>query len=571
MVTSGVTLRYARATSMALVALLVLVVSVAPVLGAQQGAAAVAAATAAPQTTALTATALDLGGALVANGEAERYLRVLQLLGVVPQHPVGIRPWTRHELRTLTPTAEHPWAARFARPDSGKWRARFILLRPGARVTWNSSAAEGNDPIWFGRGATVDASAGVRFTLGPLDVQLAPTVSWAQNQGFDLAPNTMPGAGALRDARFPGNIDAPQRFGTVAFTRVDAGNSRVAVDTRFVSIGFSTEPLAWGPARDEPLVVGPNGGGFTHFFLGTGEPLPVGVGHVHLKMLAGRLEQSQWSPEQSGDRSRFGSGLVVTFVPRGVRGLEMGAVRFEHRTWSPGTATVRNALRPFTGILSDQTNSLNTGSENGYAAVFARWAVAPAGVEVYGEYGREDYAGNSRWLLLKPDDLGNLLLGVQRVMRRAGGGLRVVRVELVNGELSSNERGQRGFGAPMPPYLHSGGVLQGHTVNGRFLGSATAYGGAGWRVATDAYTPRGRRSVVVERALLRDWLPVAATAAGRSPEVRYTVRAEWLRFGARAQSRELGGTAGVSYTLNRNTVTRDDMVNVQVGVRWRGW
>jgi hypothetical protein len=544
MVTSGVNLRHARVT------LLTLLLSVAPALWAQQ------------------ATGLDLGGGIVANGEAERYLRVLQLLGEVPQHPVGIRPWTRHELRALTPTADHPWAARFAKPDSGQTRAQFTVLRPGARVTWNSTMPEGNDPVWFGRGVTVDASAGVRFTWGPLDVQLAPTVAWAQNQAFALAPNGLTGEGALRDARFPGNIDAPQRFGTTAYSRVDAGNSRIALETRIVSIGFSTAPLAWGPARDEPLVVGPNGGGFAHVYVGTGEPLFIGVGRVHLKLLAGRLEQSQWSPVQSGDRSRFGAAVVGTFEPRGVRGLELGAVRFEHLIWRPGTATLRNALFPFTGVLSNQTNNLNSTANNGYASVFARWAVAPTGFEVYGEYGREDYAGNTRWLLLKPDDLGNLLLGVQRASRQPGGKLRVVRMELVNAELSSNERGQRGFATPIPPYTHSS-VYQGHTVNGRFLGSATAYGGAGWRVAIDTYTSQGRRSVVIERQLLKDWLPVAPSAAGSSPEVRYGARYEWLHF--LAGSRELGGSAGLSYTLNRNTVSHDDVVNLQASLQWRGW
>ena len=189
---------------------------------------------------------------------------------------------------------------------------------------------------------------------------------------------------------------------------------------------------------------------------------------------------------------------------------------------------------------------MNTGGENGYASVFVRWAAAPAGFEVYGEYGREDYAGNTRWLLQKPDDLGNLLLGFQKAWRLSANVVRVLRAELVNAELSSNERGQRGFETPQPPYLHSSPVAQGHTVNGLFLGSATAYGGAGWRLATDSYTAQGRRSVVVERRLLKDWLPVAPTAAGRAPEVQYGTRYEALRFGKKG--RELSASAGLSDT-----------------------
>ncbi len=517
------------------------------------------------------ATGLDLGGDLVANGEAERYLRVMQLLGEVPQHPVGIRPWTRYEVRGLVPTKEHPWAARFSR-DSAKNRQRTLtILRPSVGARWNSTrpdaASEGG--VWFGRGVTIDGSAGVRFTAGVLDVQVAPMMFWAQNAGFTLAPNGLSGEGAFRDARFPEEIDAPQRFGTSGYGRVDAGNSRIAIETRIAAAGFSTAPMSWGPARDEPLVVGPNGGGFAHLFVGSGEPWPVYVGKVHWKVLAGRLEQSEWSPEEVGDRSRFASATVVTFEPRGVRGLELGVVRFQHRPWYPGVATFSNAMRPFTGILSDPGRFVNTGGENGYASLFFRWAVAPAGFELYGEYGREDYAGNTRWLLQKPDDLGNLLLGFQKAWRSSPSAIGVLRAELVNAELSSNERGQRGFSIPIPPYLHSGTVRQGHTVNGLFLGSATAYGGAGWRVATDQYTAHGRRSVIVERRLLKDWLPVPATTAGRSPEVQYNARYEVIRFGKRG--RELEASAGLGYTLNRNTVPHDDALNVQASIRWRGW
>jgi hypothetical protein len=525
----------------------------------------------APECIAQGATALDLGGGVVANGEAERYLRVLQLLGEVPQHPVGIRPWTRHEMRGLVPAKDHPWTTRFARGVAGGKQPTFTILRPSAGARWNSTrpdaASEGG--VWFGRGVSVDGSAGVRFTAGILDVQLAPTLFWAQNQAFTVAPNGLIGSGALRDARYPEYIDAPQRFGTSGYGRVDGGNSRVAVETRIASVGFATAPMAWGPARDEPLVVGPNGGGFAHFFVGSGEPWPVYIGKVHWKLLAGRLEQSAWSPEDSGNRSRFASATVITFEPRGVRGLELGLVRFQHRPWYPGVATFSNAMRPFTGILSDPGRYVNTGGENGYASLFFRWAAAPAGFELFGEYGREDYAGNTRWLLQKPDDLGNLLLGFQKAWRSSSNAIRVLRAEVVNAELSSNERGQRGFGAPIPPYLHGGTVRQGHTVNGLFLGSATAYGGAGWRVATDRYTPQGRRSVVVERRLLKDWLPVPATAEGRAPEVQYNARYEMLRFGRKG--REVEAAAGLGYTLNRNTVPHDDALNVQASIRWRGW
>lgn len=523
-----------------------------------------------PVVSAQDASGLDLGGGLVANGEAERYLRVLQLLGAVPEHPVGIRPWNREEARGLTPTGVHPWAsrfaARFAARDGRSSDSGLTVLRAGARLTYNSGLPGGDGAVWFGRGLTVDVSGGVRYVRGALDVQFAPLAFVAQNQAFALAPNGLAGAGALRDARFPGVIDYPQRMGTGAYARFDLGDTRISVDTRAASVGFSSAPLAFGPARDEPLTLGPNGGGFPHLYVGSGEPWPIGIGSLHVKLIAGRLEQSRWSPATAADASRFLSAFVATFTPRGVPGLELGVVRTEDLIWRD--ATWQSVFRPLTGIVSNPVSgNANPAGEDGYASVFARWAIAPAGFEVYAEYGREDFSADVRTLIIKPDDLGNLLLGMQRAIR-SDRAVRVFRLELVNGELSSNERGQRGFAIPEPPYIHSQ-VLQGQTVNGRILGSETAYGGAGWRFATDEYTAEGRRTYTFERRLLMDWLPVPAGPAGRSPEVRYSVGMDVLRF--RDRLTEIGAGAGVSYTLNQNTVRGHDAIGLQASVHWRGW
>ncbi len=474
---------------------------------------------------------LDLGSDLIANGEGERYLRVLQLLGKVPMHPVGIRPWSAAQARVLRPRGEHPWTDRFTDTTARNFR----LLRTSMGATWNSSfpQGEGEGPVWLGRGVTVQGRGGVRVAWGALSAQLAPIAFVAQNQGFATIPNGLSADGAFRDARFPGTIDAPQRFGNAPYGRIDAGYSEIAIEPRWMRAGFSTMPLAWGPARDEPLVLGPGAGGFPHLFLGTSRPIPLWIGELHVALISGRLEQSRWSPATSGDRSRMASSAAASFVPRGVPGLELGFVRFEHRLWRAGTtATLAHALRPLGGILSDPRRNLN-GDENGYASVFGRWAIAPAGFEVYAEYGREDYAGNLRWLVQKPDDLGNLLLGVQRAMWRGRSVVDVLRLELVNAETSSNERGQRGLTAPIPPYTHTGSP-QGHTLNGQFLGSATAYGGAGWLAGFDRYSDTGRRTIQLTRTLIYDWLPAAGPGRSADPEVRYVAGVDGRWFTARA-------------------------------------
>jgi hypothetical protein len=245
----------------------------------------------------------------------------------------------------------------------------------------------------------------------------------------------------------------------------------------------------------------------------------------------------------------------------------LGFVRTAMLIWHD--ATWRSVFRPLSGVINNPVGgTANLDAEHQYASAFLRWALAPNGFEVYAEYGKQDFIGSLRALELKPDDLGNLLLGVQRAFRSSRG-VRVYRVELVNAELSANERGQRGFTQPLLPYVHNGDPAQGETVNGLLLGSETAEGGAGWRIATDEYTAKGRLTWSLERRLVMDWLPVTPPAQGFAPEVRYTLGLDVMRF--RGRLSEIGASVGLSYTFNRNTVQGQDAVGLQTSVRWRGF
>ncbi len=273
-----------------------------------------------------------------------------------------------------------------------------------------------------------------------------------------------------------------------------------------------------------------------------------------------------------GTRKRLGSGIVVVAEPRGAPGLEIGLARFIHRPWGDFSA---NALsRPFSGVIITNTNgSLNQAAENQTASIFARWAVPRAKSEFYGEFYKEDYPGGFHQaagnLVEQPDDLASFALGFQRLLISDARVIRVLRGELVNGQSSHQERLERGFTSPDPPYIH-GVELQGHTLNGLILGSPEAYGGAAWRLGIDEFTSRGRRSVSLERSLRLDWLPTepAAAAGVVHPDVIYAIRAEVLSFRG---PRTVGVTLIPAVDLNRNLVAHHDVLNVTAAVSMRGW
>ncbi len=506
---------------------------------------------------------LDLGGDLQVGGEAERYFRVLEISGDMPRIAWTIQPLARSTAAPLAPPDSHPWAVRFGlgRPlPAASW------LRPEIRTILNSTfpVQERVGPVWAGRGATVAVQGGGRAQWGRLSVQLAPIAFIAQNASFPLASNGQAGDLGFGDARFPTTIDFPQRFGDRPHGRIDLGTSFVSLALPGLSLGVSNAPQRWGPSVEYPLILGPGGGGFPHYFIGTGKPIDLWIAALSARLIGGRLSESAFSAAGAGQARRFASAAVVSATPRGIAGLELGFIRFFE---SAQPATLRRALLPiglakFSGVGLD-----NDLAENQLASAFFRWTLPRAGAELYGEWLRDDFPGSVRKFALQPDNISTFMLGLQRVLVATPSARRVVRFEIVNGELSHQERGDHGASKPLPPYVHFL-MVQGHTQRGLLLGSPEAYGGAGWRASWDEYTMAGRRSLTLERALRFDYLPGGPESADVHPDVMYAVRGELLRF---AGGRDYGVTLAPAINLNRNLVRGNDRFNLHAMLSVRGW
>lgn len=439
----------------------------------------------------------DLRLEMGTGGEGERYLRLLQVAGEAPLYPWTLRGFSPREVDRLVPDgAGHPWSARLAPADSAAPSRPLRPVRPSAGVVFNSAFPEGyNDgPVWAGRGATLVASAGAQLRSGPLTARIEPMAFIAQNRAFTLMPNRRTG-----DERFmdpygkPDQIDLPQRPGDGAYGRVDPGNSTIRLDARGFAAGVSTANQLWGPAVDQPLVLGPNGPGFPHAFLGTSSPWKVGIGRVHGRVVWGSLGQSEYSAVQGEGSRRFMSGVVATFLPWGLDGLEVGFLRFFHDPWPTGGLDAGNLARPLEGFFKAGLNrdepGGQEGAENQLASAFVRWVLPRAGVEVYGEYARDDYNWDLLDFILEPDRKAGYMLGGRRVWR-SGSTLFSLRAEWVDTQRNNLNQGREtGYF-----YRHSR-VPQGHTVRGQLLGSPAGKGGGGSVLALDGYTARGRWSV----------------------------------------------------------------------------
>jgi len=424
--------------------------------------------------------------------ERERILRVLQLVGQVRAYPWSVRAFSPTERDWLTPKSD--WGNAFL-PSESKTRLKgqfaALLLPLEAEGVYNSAFPFGyNDgALWVGRGFTGAVNGGVAAGVGPLHIQIEPLTFAAQNQAFPLLVNPA-ASNPLADGVYPASIDQPQRFGTTGYGRFDPGQSTARMETGPVFAEVSTANQWWGPALEEPLILGNNAAGFPHMTFGTAYPINLWIGFLHGRVMWGKLSQTRFSPELE-DSVRLASGAVGVFVPRGVPGLEIGVARFFHSAW-PAEGFIHASFgHLFEPILKQQLakpdNPSGENPDNQLASVFGRWVFAPIGFEVYGEYAREDHNKDIRDFLLEPDHIAGYSLGAQRVWRPGDSTLAVGRFEILNTRISHLEQGR-----PQGPFYVHSFLAQGHTQLGQVLAAPGGLGGGAATLAFDWYKPSER-------------------------------------------------------------------------------
>ena len=408
-----------------------------------------------------------------------------------------------------------------------------------AEVSHNGALpfAPADGPAWAGRGVNARVSATARARRGALRVRAAPLLWSAQNAPFTLVPTT--GPFPFSDAALPRTIDLPQRHGDRSVTRLDAGESEIALEWTRARIALTNAAVHLGPATDHSLVMQGDGGGFPRLEVGLPDVVRTPVGVFSAQVAWGRNPQTAWAP----DRRRgalFSSYVVGTWRPRRSDRIELGVTRFFHRDWQ--NVSVRELFVPFGSIHTSRLIGGTVRADNQMGSIFARLRAPAAGLEFFGEYGKNDRSIDPRDQVVETEHNAAWLLGFQRVWRGAGERLWVLNVTAVTGSISpiTTFRGQAFF------YEHSQ-LTQGHTVRGQLLGTPLLQREGGGELRLDRYDVRGRDGLVLRtRALPNEH------ALGVDPSL---VRQEWsvllerLRWTSRgAVSARVGAVADLGYS-----------------------
>jgi hypothetical protein len=220
---------------------------------------------------------------------------------------------------------------------------------------------------------------------------------------------------------------------------------------------------------------------------------------------------------------------------------------------------------PFGGLFDDHLEA-NTSDENGLATLFARWRLPEAGVEVYGEWARDDWWASLWDLTGEPAHTATFLVGAARGWLTKGI-LHRVRIEQLFARQAQDEplRGR-------PPLGVHGSLADGHTHRGGILGSTATVLGGGTSISYHRITGAGHWGVNYRREDQGEELTTIANpplarrnTEGRGADMLHGLYLEHSR-GWRGVVVE--GRFGAQRQLRR--YFEEDVTNVTLalGVRW---
>ncbi len=328
-------------------------------------------------------------------------------------------------------------------------------------------------------GHQTQLSFGAFFNYGPLSIQLKPEYVYAENAVFEGFPSQQYDVvWAKYYSNYFNVTDITERYGEDPYSKFFWGQSSVRLTFDRISIGISNENLWWGPGRRSSLLMSNNAPGFKHITLNTSRPVLTPIGSFEAQLIAGRLENSGIMPPQENrvyegkslyipkrDDWRFLSGFVITYNPKGVSGLFIGASQVSQMY----KQDAGNRPSDFLPLLLPFESKEATSIRDRYSSLFFRWIMQEANAEIYGEYGHQGKHSIGAFLR-EPDRSAAYLLGLRKIIpfnKRPG---EYFQFSLEFTELQQTSVPEKGG------WYTSSVVRQGYTHMGQVLGAGIGPG-----------------------------------------------------------------------------------------------
>ena len=382
-----------------------------------------------------------------------------------------------------------------------------VFLRvygPELFSSYNTAAPYGQNDgaLWQGRGLNGSLTSGIRLEGYGAEFTFKPVLAFSQNLEFDYIQPRYSGtnyAGKADEFGYYGitYIDAPQRFGDGQFFTFDWGDSEIRYTWKTLTAGFGTQTVWLGPAELNPIIHSNNAPSYPKIDIGLRrQPMTLPwlgwhIGDIEFRTWWGYLSESDWFDNNASNDHNLITGLSVAYsFPSLLSGLTIGLNRVMLSKWE-----ARNYRAFFTLINPFIINFVNDENDQLASLVF-NYHLPKAGINIYYEFGREDFSPDIDSYLRYPFHTMAYTAGMKKTLPVSG---------ILTGEILLEVTGLEGsreydrlipFGYTF--YTHSV-IRQGYTNRGQHLGAGVGGGGNSQYLGFRLYFPRGYGGLFIQR------------------------------------------------------------------------
>lgn len=427
-----------------------------------------------------------------------------------------------------------------------------------------------------GRGLQTRLRFGARARFGPLRAQVAPEwIRHADLASADWYRFESAAESRVYITRSHNFIDLPERVGNGQSTRWSPGESFLELRLWALSARVSSQTQRLGPGIRNSLLLTDQAEGFPHLAFESHCPIKTPIGGIRFKWMGGylstlvesdplldRLESVPGYIVKRGE-DRYFTTLTAQVQPVFLPGLWVGATRsfLMYRSALEGWQDYLPMFQAFTkdNFQTDDNVRGNDAADQKLVGHF-QWRFPESGLELYGEWGREDHALDMRDIIGQPDHTRAYVVGLRKIHSLSA--QREV-VTVVEQAVLHNTNSYR-VRATGSWYGHNL-IREGHTHKSQLLGSALGPGGSGQYLSIHASGPTRGIGFELERAVRDRDLQVEFRDITRKPWVDLSFGLNYRMQGRLATVRVAG------YVIHSRNAYYDDrtdrtFVQSQVGL-----
>jgi len=437
----------------------------------------------------------------------EEYYDFLALQGLTERPALNYRTLSDSKWN-IDDTAEHPWQEQnlgVFYPLFGDFRLR--AYGPELFMSGNTAAPYGqNDGVlWQGRGFNALFKGGVRLEGCGLELTLLPHFAFSQNAEFDYTPPSYHGENYTDKAEKYGyygvyGIDAPQRFGDEPFFDWDFGDSEIRYTWKTLTVGFGTQAIWLGPAQLNPIIHSNNAASYPKLDIGlrrqsiTIPRLNWYIGDIEFRAWWGYLSESDYFDNDDSNNHNLITGVAIAYsFPSFLKGLTIGINRIMLSKWDDmNYGAVFTLLWPF----MDYTQGFGEDENDQRASVIIDYLLPLAGINIYFEWGRNDFSPNMDFVIRYPFHTTVYTFGVKKTVPVKNTLKGEILLEITNLECSQDYDRVIPWYATF--YAHHI-ITQGHTNRGQWLGAGIGTGGNSQYLGFKLYFPKGYGNLFIQR------------------------------------------------------------------------